>query len=155
MDSGLGKYKTLLLAGRYPVSGMMLIRFTPMEMPLTTTSAREEAMKTVVVVSVVGSGPAWPRLLIRVVRNSTSAKTSSNKLRLLDKTLRTLPLVRYTRETGKMTHHRPDFFPTRDDFRQSARTVPSEPVLETARIRAKPNRIPTNDKHVRATVQYF
>jgi hypothetical protein len=69
------------LAGRYPVSGMTLIRFTTIEMTLINR-AREEAMKTVVVVSVVGCGPAWPRLLIRVVLNNTPFETSSNKLRL-------------------------------------------------------------------------
>jgi hypothetical protein len=44
---------------------MTIIRFATIEMTLRATE-REEAMKTVVAVVVVGFGPAWPRLLIEL-----------------------------------------------------------------------------------------
>jgi hypothetical protein len=69
-----------LLARRYPVSGITIIRFATIEMMLMATE-REEATQTFVVES-VGCGLAWPRLLIRMVWNSTPFEASSNKLPL-------------------------------------------------------------------------
>lgn len=76
-------------------------------------------METIVVVVMVGWGPAWPKLVISVgvpltgtpslsvcsVMDNTPFETSSNKLRLLDEAFRTLPFLKYAREMGEISQH--------------------------------------------------
>jgi hypothetical protein len=67
-------------------------------------------MKTVVVVVVVGCGPAWPTLLIEVIDITRPSKPRPINCVYLDKVLKTLPLPRYAHETSKIGQWNYKFF---------------------------------------------